>query len=502
MAETEEEDMARALRILAFDLGAESGRAVVGSLAKGRITLDVAHRFANVPVETVSALHWDALGLFREMKVGLARAVEKGGRGLASLGCDTWGVDFALLAEDGELLGSPVHYRDSRTDGMMEAAFELVPRGEIYRATGIQFMQINTVYQLLAMASASSSRLRTAKRLLMMAGLFHYFFTGEGVAEFSLATTSQMYDPTRGDWARGVLDRLGIPTDFLPPVAPSGTLVGGLRASVARETGASAGLRVIAPACHDTGSAVAAVPASGEDWLYLSSGTWSLMGAETREPNLTDKALEYNFTNEGGVGGSFRLLRNIMGLWLVQQCRRSWEREGAGPDYAEMTRMASRAEPFRAFVDPDDPSFLNPPDMPQAIADFCARTGQERPEGREAILRCALESLALRYRDVKEKLAELLGREPRVIHVVGGGSRNGLLNRFTADACGIPVAAGPAEATAIGNILMQAVALGELGGLDDLRQVARDSFEVKVCEPGARDEWDQAFARFKALGFT
>ena len=489
-------DMPNARKIVGFDLGAESGRAVVGSLRDGRIELDVAHRFANAPVDIAGTLHWDVLGLFREMKAGLGLALDKHGGEISSIGCDTWGVDFGLLADDGSLVGNPVHYRDSRTDGMLDAAFARAPREEIYRTTGIQFMQINTAYQLLSMTLRSAPQLSIAKRMLMMAGLFHYFFTGEEVAEFSLATTSQMYDPVKGDWAREMLGRLGIPERILPPVVPSGTRVGTLRSAIASEVGAPGALPVIASGCHDTASAVAAVPARGDGWLYLSSGTWSLMGAETTEPILTDQALALNFTNEGGVGGRFRLLKNIMGLWLVQQCRRAWERKGDRLDYEELTRMAASAEPFQAFVNPDDPLFLNPPDMPEAIREFCRRTSQTPPATREAVLRCALESLALTYRATMERLNALLGRQHEVLHVVGGGGRNKLLNQFTAEACGVPVLAGPVEATVTGNILVQAMALGELSGLDELRQVVRNSFEVDSYEPSESGRWTDVFGRY------
>ena len=490
--------MSHAKHFLALDLGAESGRAILGSLDSSRLELEVSHRFANGPTDIVGTLHWDALGLFREMKTGLAAALSKCGD-IASLGCDTWGVDFGLLGPRGELLGNPVHYRDARTQGMYDAAFEVVARDEMYRTTGIQFMEINTVFQLLSMVRSHAAALGPAKKMLMMAGLFHYFFTGEAVAESSLASTSQMVDARRRDWAVDMLAKLGIPTDILPDIVPCGAKVGPLRRAIADEVGAGH-MAVIAPACHDTAAAVAAVPASGDDWAYISSGTWSLMGAELLEPLISDQGLGYNFTNEGGVDGTFRFLKNIMGLWLVQQCRARWEREGDELDYAQITRMASEAPAFQCVIDPDDPSFLNPPDMPAAIAAYCKRTGQKPPQDRGAVVRCALESLALRYRATLEQLDELLGKQHKVLHIVGGGSQNALLNQFTADACGIPVVTGPVEATATGNILMQAVAMGELRGLADLRQVVRDSFDVQTVEPGDRHGWDEAYERFTALG--
>jgi rhamnulokinase len=431
------------------------------------------------------------------MKAGLAAATVKH-RDIASLGCDTWGVDFALLGPSGELLGNPFHYRDARTRGIYGPAFEKVSRDDVYRATGIQFMEINTLFQLFSMARAKSPLLGIARRMVMMAGLFHYFFTGEAVEEFSLATTSQMYDPRAGAWADAMLGMLGIPTAILPRVVPCGTRVGTLRASVADETRSGA-IQVTAPACHDTAAAVAAVPARGRDWAYISSGTWSLMGAEIAHPRISDEALRCNFTNEGGVAGTFRFLKNIMGLWLVQQCRRRWEREGATLDYGQMTRMAADAPALRCLVNPDDPAFLNPPDMPATIADYCRRTGQRPPDGRGAGVRCALESLALRYRATLDDLNAVLGVKHRVLHVVGGGSQNDLLNQFTADACGVPVLAGPVEATAAGNVLTQALATGDIGGLDDLRQVVRNSFDVREFKPGDRSPWDEAYERFRRL---
>lgn len=483
-------------RIVAFDLGAESGRAVVGELDRGKLSLNIARRFPNVPVKLLDTAHWNVLAMFQEMQAGLAAAAAEGE--VASLGCDSWGVDFGLVSAKGELVGNPVIYRDPRTDGMPEAAYEIVPRDEIYRATGIQIMQINTLFQLFSLAKSGSPLLKAAGKLTMMAGLFHFLFTGRVAEEFSLATTSQMYDPFARDWAKELLGRLGLPVGILPEVVPCGTEIGPLRRDIAEETGAK-GVRVLAPPSHDTASAVAAVPATGEGWAYLSSGTWSLMGAEIPSPIVSEKALQWNFTNEGGAGGGIRFLKNIMGLWLVQQCRAQWERGGEALDYDALVALAADAEPFQAVVNPDDPAFLHPPDMPAAIREYCVRTGQKPPESRGAIVRCALESLALRYRATLARLDDVLGRKHNVLHVVGGGSRNDLLNQFTADACGVPVVAGPVEATAAGNVLMQAVALGELGGPEDVRRVVRDSFETKTFGPGDAARWDEAFERFRKL---
>lgn len=489
--------MAQAKKFLAFDLGAESGRAVVGLLEGDWLRLEEVHRFPNGPVRVLGHLHWDVLRLFSEMKRSLKTCIQQFGPGLASMGLDTWGVDFALLDRDDRLIGNPYHYRDPRTDGMMEEAFRRVPREEIFERTGIQFMQLNTLYQLLSMALSHSAELESAKRLLMMPDLLNFWLTGRKVCEFTEATTSQFYDPRAGDWARDMLERLGIPSRILGEIVPPGTVLGSLLPSVAEEVGLS-DVPVIAPACHDTGSAVAAVPFESAAGCYLSSGTWSLMGVEVVEPVITPQSLEYNFTNEGGVCGTFRLLKNIMGLWLVQECRRVWAQEGESYSYDELTQMAEQAAPFVALVNPDDPAFLHPADMPAEIQAFCARTGQPVPEDRGTMIRCVLESLALTYRSTLEKLEAMLSRRLEVIHIVGGGSRNWLLCQFTADATQRPVLAGPVEATAIGNVLMQALALGEFSSLEEARAVVRNSFEMAHYEPGDPAPWDAAYERFCA----
>jgi len=498
--------VAQAKRFLAFDLGAESGRAVVGLLTGpgarhregDRLRLEEVHRFPNAPVRVLDSLHWDVLRLYAEMKRGLRMCVQEFGSDLASIGLDTWGVDFALLDCDDRLIGNPYHYRDPRTDGLMEEAFRRVPREEIFERTGIQFMQLNTLYQLLSMALSHSAELQSAHRLLMIPDLLNFWLTGRKVCEFTEATTSQFYDPRAGDWARDMLERLSIPTHILGQIVPPGTVLGPLLPSVAEEVGLS-DVPVIAPACHDTGSAVAAVPFESAGGCYLSSGTWSLMGVEVTEPVITPRSLEYNFTNEGGVCSTFRLLKNIMGLWLVQECRRVWAQEAEGYSYDDLTWMAEQAAPFVALLNPDDPAFLHPADMPAEIRAFCTRTGQPVPEDKGAMVRCVLESLALTYRSTLEKLEAMLGCELEVIHIVGGGSRNGLLSQFTADATQRPVLAGPVEATAIGNVLMQALALGEFASLQEARAVVRGSFEVVHYQPGDPTPWDAAYERFCEL---
>lgn len=486
------------MRFLAFDLGAESGRAIVGTLRDGRLTLDEVYRFPNEPVRVLDNLYWDALRLFHEIKRGLRLAVARYGRDIQSIGIDTWGVDFALLGEKDILLSNPYHYRDSRTQGVMEEAFKRVPQDKIFYRTGIQFMPINSLYQLLAYRLQQPSLLAQAKAFLMMPDLFNFFLTGQKASEFTIATTTQMYDPRKREWARELLTSLEIPSSILPEIHPPGTILGTLLPQVAKETGARE-VPVIAPASHDTASAVAAVPAQTPDYLYISSGTWSLVGVEAPEPVITQDTLRLNFTNEGGVGGSFRLLKNIVGLWLVQECRRAFERQGEILDYTTLTQMAQEARPLVSLVDPDHPSFLNPEDMPAAIQKFCQETGQPVPQSKGEIIRCALESLALKYRWVLDRLEKVLGKRLQVIHIVGGGSKNELLCQFAANATGRPVLAGPVEATAMGNLLVQAMALKQLASLAELRQVVNDSCELKGYEPQDRPSWEEAYWKFEEL---
>ncbi|MBN1659482.1 MAG: rhamnulokinase [Anaerolineae bacterium] len=506
--------------VLAFDLGAESGRAVVGHIEDDRLHLAEIHRFPNEPVRIRGSLHWDVLRLWHEIKQGLGLAAQKVGTGLAAIGLDTWGVDFALLAADDTLLGNPIHYRDPRTEGLMEAAFQIVPRAEIYRRTGIQFMPLNTLYQLFAMARAGAPALAAATTFLNIPDLFNFWLCGRKANEFTVATTTQCYDPRAGDWARDLLDRLGIPAHIFggsgTPIVPPGTLLGDLSASVCDQVG-SPPIPVIASASHDTASAVAAVPAAsaavpaasaavpaagaavpaaGADYIYLSSGTWSLMGIEQPEPLITDQSLAYDFTNEGGVGGTFRVLKNIAGLWLVQECRRAWARAGHTYRYDDLTAMAAAAPPFGPLISPSDPRFLAPGDMPTRLQAYCHETGQPVPETRGQIVRCALESLALEYRRVAACLQELAGRPLATLHIVGGGSQNTLLNQLTADATGRTVVAGPVEATAIGNVLVQAIALGHLPDLAAGRALVRRSFALDTYEPRHTLAWDEAYERY------
>ncbi|MCI0643135.1 MAG: rhamnulokinase [Gemmataceae bacterium] len=480
-------------KILAFDLGAESGRGLIGLFDGERIGLEVVHRFANGAVETLDTLHWDVLGLYREMLSAMRKAAAEHGP-IASVGVDTWGVDFALLARDGTLLGNPRHYRDPHTETIMDAAFARVPRSEIFRQTGIQFMRFNSLFQLLALQRDRSPLLDMAQTLLFIPDLFHYWFTGIKANEYTDASTSQMIHPETRTWARELIAKFGLPDKILGTLVQPGTVLGPLRGVAASQTGLT-GVPVIAPATHDTAAAVAAVPARGDSWAYISSGTWSLVGAEVKEPLTGDKALEFNFTNEGGVGGTIRLLKNVMGLWLVQECRRAWERAGVEYTYDALMRLAESAPPFVSLVNPDDTSFILPPNMPEALAAFCRKTGQPVPEGPGPVVRCALESLALKYRWVLERLEDLVGKRLDVIHVVGGGSQNTLLCQITADACNRPVRAGPVEATALGNILVQLLGLGMIKTLDEGRAIIKKSFEVVSYEPRQPAQWEEPYRR-------
>ncbi len=481
--------MRRTLDLLAFDFGASSGRAVLGRFDGNKLALEEVHRFPNRPVTVAGTMHWDVLRLFEELLTGIAAGAKQASQKLASLGVDTWGVDFGLLDRQGRLLQNPVAYRDARTDGILERIFLRVPRREIFQATGIQFLQFNSLFQLLAMAEQQSPVLEPADRLLMMPDLFNYFLTGEKKTEFTNATTTQAFDPRRRDWAYPLLEKLGLPSRLFGEVVPPGTRLGKLLPDLAGEI-AIPRIPVIAPATHDTGSAVAAVPAEGKSaWAYLSSGTWSILGAEIREPILNDQALACNFTNEGGVEDTFRFLKNITGLWLIQECQRTWALEDGKPlSFDRIARLARAARPADSLVDPDAPDFLRPKNMPQAIQNYCRRTRQPVPRDRGAIVRCAFFSLAHKYRQVLRMLEELLGHQVEVLHVIGGGAKNSLLCQWTADACGIPVLAGPIEATALGNLCVQLMALGKLGSLAEARELVRKSFPVKRFEPKGKTD--------------
>ena len=483
---------------LAIDLGAESGRAILGEFDGSHLRLAEMHRFPNTPVQLPDGRHWNILRLLTEIENSIGQVVRNQGKQLASLGLDTWGVDFGLLDRLGALISNPYHYRDNRTDGILEEAFRRMPREEIFERTGIQFMPINSVYQLLAMVVKGDPALEIAETFLTMPDMLNYWLTGEKVCEFSIATTTQCYDPRQCAWSEPLLNAMGIPRHIFPEIIQPGTVIGPLRHKLADETGALA-VPVIAPACHDTGSAVAAVPAEEKNFAWISSGTWSILGIESPYPIINPLSLKYNFTNEGGVNGTIRFSKNIAGLWLVQACRHTWAVQGEEFSYDELTQMASQAAPFFALVDPDYSEFSKPGDMPSRLQAYCKQRGQSVPASKGEIVRCALESLALKYRLVLEQLESMVGTRLQPLHIVGGGSKNRLLNQLTADATGRQVIAGPSEATAIGNILMQAIALGEINSLAEGRQVVTHSFNLETYEPRNHSQWDEAYQRFLNL---
>ncbi len=488
---------------LAVDLGASSGRVVAGLLQADRLRLQEVYRFENGPVTVCGRMYWDLLAQWSHIQEGLRAAAAEFGQGIASVGVDTWGVDFGLLGRHDELLGNPYHYRDPRTSGAFEKAFAIVPREEIFAETGLQFMEINTLYQLLVMTQQQSPLLDVAERLMMVPDLFHWMLTGEKANEFTDASTTQLYNPLLRNWSSRLIERFGFPAHIFGPIVPPGTRLGPLQASVAEATGLR-DVDVVLPGSHDTASAVMAVPAASvagaaPDWCYISSGTWSLMGVESPRPVINATCSQLNFTNEGGVGDTTRILKNIAGLWLLQECRRIWNQQGRDYDWDTLVQLAGAADPLVSLIRPDDPVFAAPQDMPAAIREQCRRTGQKVPETDGAMVRCILESLALRYRTVLGWLRELTGAPIQTIHIVGGGVRNQMLCQMAADACNCRVVAGPDEATALGNVLVQAHADGQVGSMAQARDLVRNSFEVTEYLPRDPQRWDEPFQRFQRL---
>lgn len=480
---------------LAFDFGAESGRAVLAHLQAGILTTEEIHRFPNEPVEYGESLHWDVPRLWTEVRKTLT---DVAGLELAGIGVDAWGVDYALLGQRGELLQNPHHYRDRRTQGIMEEVFRRVSKEEIYAATGVQFMPINTIYQLFAAQRDTPTIVTAARQLLTIPDLFNYWLTGNAACEFTNATTTQLVDPFRRTWAVDLMQRVGLRPELPASIVESGTILGTLRPSLAQNS-SLARTPVIAPACHDTGSAVAAITAR-DGTAFLSSGTWSLIGTELDAPLVTPQALKLNFTNEGGVNGTTRLLKNVMGLWMFQGCRNYWSAHGQNADYHELVELAGREPAFTYLVDPDDEGFLRTANMPAAIDEFCRKTNQPTPSSPGAYVRCVLESLALKYRAVVRSLEQLCGKRIEQIRVIGGGSKNRMLNQFTADATGLRVLAGPAEATALGNVAVQILATGAAGSLKEVRAIVDRSFPTEVFNPTDPGRWNEQAARFQHYG--
>ncbi len=471
--------------VLSVDLGAESGRVMAVKFNGRSLQQEELHRFPNTTVTINGTLHWDFLALWRNIQAGIEK-----GKALnpAGIGVDTWGVDFGLLDKQGNLIGNLVHYRDSRTDDMMDRVFDIVPRAEIFAQTGIQFMQINTLYQLMSLVENHSPQLDIADTLLMAPDLLNYWLTGRKVSELSIASTSQMFNPQTSGWATNLLNKLDIPTDILPEIVPSGTHLGHYD-----------GIPVIAPACHDTGSAVAAVPTNSPNFAYLSSGTWSLFGLELPHPVMSDAALSANVTNEGGVYGTVRLLKNLMGMWLLQQSRVTWAAQNESFSYGELVELAQKAQPFRSFINVNDPLFIKHGDMPSRIQSFCQQTGQPVPQEKGEIVRTILESLALGYREVLAQVTAVSNQQIDVIHIVGGGTQNKLLNQMAANATGLPVVTGPIEATVIGNAIVQLITLGEIADLEQGREIVAGMDELEQYEPQDTAVWDEVYGRYQRL---
>jgi rhamnulokinase len=482
---------------LGIDLGAESGRVMLGTLENGRLDLRELHRFPNRVSRLAGTLRWDLLALWEEIKVGL-RAAAKAGAEPRSVSVDSWALDYVLMRPSEPMLRAPFCYRDARTERTYAPALKKVGAGRIYEATGLQFMPINTLYHLLAEQAEDPALLRTADRFLMIGDWFHHQLGGRAVQEESNASTTQLWDPRARAWSRELIEEFGLPADIFPEVVPPCTRLGKLSAELQRETGLGE-IEIIAGCVHDTGAAVAAVPAEGEGWAYLSSGTWSLIGVELPGPLITEAGRAANFTNETGVGGTSRFLRNASGMWMLQECRRSWQSGGRDMNYSDLTRWAVEAPAFQSVLDPNHPMFLRPDDMPTAIQDFCRSSGQRVPETYGEFARCIFESLAVLYETMLASLEQVTGLKIHTLHVVGGGSRNALLNQMTANATGRTVVAGPDEATVAGNVLLQALTLGDLSSHAALREVVRNSFPVLCFAPKHEAAWDDYRARYRAV---
>ncbi len=486
------------LKMLAIDLGASSGRGIVGSFDGERLSLRENHRFSNDPVITNGRMYWDILRIFYEIKQSITKTVLEGDN-VRSIGIDTWGVDYALLDKNGRMLANPTHYRDTRTEGIADYVNKTLPLDKLYEVAGIQCLNFNTIFQLAADKREDPTVFDRAARMLNIPDLLNYFLTGNMENEYTILSTGALLNAAKRDYAYGLLDTLGIPKHLFGKIVQPGTRVGKLLPQVLEETGKT-DAEVLTVASHDTASAVIAVPTQEKDFIYISSGTWSLMGTELPEPLINADSARLNLTNEGGAMGTVRFLKNIMGLWLIQESRRQWRREGNEYSFAQMEAWAKECKPLQCFIDPDDASFATPGNMPERVREFCRCTGQHVPESVGEVVRCIYESLALKYRKTAESIESLMDKKAKVIHVVGGGTKDTFLSQMTADACGTPVAAGPGEATAVGNLMMQAIALGEVKDLSQAREIVAASFELKHYEPSSeRALWDEAYARFCAL---
>ena len=480
-------------RVLAFDFGASSGRAIIGCFDGDKITLEEVHRFSNDPVSVGGTVYWDVLRLFYEIKQGIIKAKIAGG--FDSIGIDTWGVDFGLIDSEGKLMENPVHYRDARTAGLVDEAFKTMPKEKLYGITGIQFMELNTLFQLISLKKYRPWMLERADKMLFMPDLFGYMLTGKMCAEYSIASTSQLIDLDKRTWSKEILDAFGIKESVFAPLVQPGTVLGELSKEVCEECGVDP-VPVISVCGHDTQSAITSVPCEDGDFAFLSSGTWSLFGTELDKPIVNETSMNINITNEGGFDGSTGFLKNIIGLWLIQESRRQWKREGKEYSYADLEKLALAVEPFKCFIDPDAPEFVPHGNIPERVREFCRKTGQYVPETVGEIMRCIYESLAMKYRLTFEKLRECTERDYPVIHVIGGGTKDGLLCQMTANSCDRTVKAGPIEATVMGNVAVQLMSDGSVKNIGQARKIVADSSELKTFEPKDTDKWAKAYEDF------
>ena len=483
------------LKMLAIDLGASSGRGIIGSFDGEKITLDVNHRFPSEPVTVAGTFSWDVLRIFHEIKNSIRKCALSEDKDIKSIGIDTWGVDFGFIDKKGKLMANPVHYRDTRTEGIIDYCDRFISKDELYGITGLQFMNFNTIYQLAASKRDEPVYVENADKILFMPDLLNYFLTGEKFAEYTIASTGAVLDAKSRQLSSELLKKFGIPEGLFAPIVQAGHKVGKILPEILEDIGGITA-DVVNVAAHDTASAVLAVPAKSDDFIFLSSGTWSIMGSEVKEPIISDKSFEYNFTNEGGVENTIRFSKNITGLWLKEESKRQWAREGKDYTHDQLSDMALASKPFQSLIDPDNPLFATPGNLPRRIAQYCKETGQHVPENEGEIMRCIFESLALRYRYTAECIDELKGHKTPFVNIVGGGTREELLNQFAADACGRPVYAGPVEATAMGNIAAQAIAAGELKNVAEAREVIAKSTDIKYYEPKNPEAWDEAYDRF------
>jgi rhamnulokinase/L-fuculokinase len=489
-------NMKKEKRVLAFDFGASSGRAMLGIYDGDTIEIEEIHRFSNDPVIVNGTMYWDILRLLHEIKQGLIKAKHCGG--FDSIGIDTWGVDFGIIDEYGDLVENPVHYRDDRTKGMLEKSFEKLSKDEFYNITGNQFMEINTAFQLLSLVEKRPHILEKANKILLIPDLLNYMLTGIKTTEYSIASTTQLLDARNRVWSDRVLEALNIPKNVLSKIIPTGTKIGRISDQLCEELGIEE-CDVIAVAGHDTQSALVSVPNKEDDFIFISCGTWSLFGTELEKPLINEKSSKYNITNEGGYGGKISFLKNIIGLWLIQESRRQWIKEGKEYGFGDLEKMADAAEPFKCFIDPDAPEFVPAGDIPKRIREFCSRTGQKAPETEGQFVRCINESLALKYRYELEKIKECTGKEYKNIYIVGGGTQSKLLCQMTSSSCNSKVTAGPVEATVFGNIVLQLIASGAIVGLDEAKKIIANSPDIKHYEPESISLWNEAYERFKEI---